>query len=195
MREIRLSAIVIVSVLAALLANGARYSISPFHGFAWLINIIASLVIGVWTIVKDSRDYQLNKTWKMFLPSILCCIGLLAVVGISRNVDKTFEKPTLLNAFYDGSYNGRGIDFKADGTYIMDDMAIGFVDYAYGTYSLDSNRIILDPPTEGSKHNIHYMVIVEPKNGDDLYLLETDSIGKSTAPNVKYRVRVDNRRR
>lgn len=61
-------------------------------------------------------------------------------------------------------------------------------------YCLDSNRIILDPPTEGSKHNIRYMVIVEPKNGDDLYLLETDSTGKSTDENVKYRVRVDNRR-
>ncbi|MBL1411433.1 hypothetical protein [Sphingobacterium faecale] len=131
----------------------------------------------------------------MFQPSILCCIELLAVVGISRDVDKAFEKPTLLNAFYDGSYNGRGIDFEMDGTYIMDEMAIGFVDYAYGTYRLDSNRIIFDPSTEGSKHNIRYMLIVEPKNGDDLYLLETDSIGKSTDENVKYGVRVDNRRR
>ncbi|GGH12148.1 hypothetical protein GCM10011418_11490 [Sphingobacterium alkalisoli] len=38
---------------------------------------------------------------------------------------------------------------------------------------------LLRPTTKGSKHNIRYMTILESKNQDDTYVLETDSTGQA----------------
>lgn len=108
-------------------------------------------------------------------------------------INREFEKPSLLNVFYDGDYNGRGIDFKTDGSYIMDEMAIGFIDYSYGTYSIRNNKTTLNPPTKGGHHDIRYMLILDSKDGSDLFAMQTDSLGNILDEYIKYRIVVDNR--
>lgn len=56
----------------------------------------------------------------------------------------TFHKPSCIRIFYDGDFNGTGIDFKEDGTYIYDNCSMGFSNFHSGTYKLKGDLIILD---------------------------------------------------
>ena len=46
--------------------------------------------------------------------------------------------------FYDGNYNGTGIDFKTGGTFIFDDAAIRVSEDQYRTYRITGDRIVID---------------------------------------------------
>ena len=72
-------------------------------------------------------------------------------------------------------------------------MAIGFTDYSYGTYSIRNNKITLNPPTKGGHHDIRYMLILDPKDGSDIFAMQTNSLGNILDEYIKYRIVVDNR--
>ncbi|HMR18316.1 MAG TPA: hypothetical protein PKA53_03365 [Sphingobacterium sp.] len=129
-----------------------------------------------------------------FFSTVLCLACVLVTIGLEIKKDREFNKPSLLNIFYDGSYNGRGIDFKMDGRYILDEMAIGFIDYSYGTYTISNNKITLNPPyKKGSQDIISHMLILGGEEGSGLFAVETDSLGNILNERIKYRVTVDNR--
>lgn len=108
-----------------------------------------------------------------------------------------FDKPTLLKVFYDGDFNGTGIDFKTDGSYIFENSAIGLSDYFYGTYSISGSRITMDNDQIDNLINLKYLEIREKKtinNESALYLYQIDSLGNLVDNSEEYRVTIDNRK-
>ncbi|MBX3162891.1 MAG: hypothetical protein KF900_00265 [Bacteroidetes bacterium] len=119
-------------------------------------------------------------------------------MALEIQINNNFNKPTLLKVFYDGDYNGTGIDFKTDGTYIFDNSAIGLSDYSYGTYKIDGNKIIMDKDTIDNLTNLKYLEIrdkqiVEGKA--ELYLVQVDRLGNVIERSDEYRVTIDNRKK
>lgn len=101
--------------------------------------------------------------------------------------------------FYNGDFNGTSIDFKANGTYIFDNSAIGMSDYYFGAYKIEGNRITLDKDKIDNLGDLRNLEIREKKNIHDndakgeLYLFQVDKIGNIIDRATEYRVIIDNR--
>lgn len=98
----------------------------------------------VWSLFTDLRKNKLSENTSRIIPAILGFIFIVIIWTWNSKINQDFTKPTLLSIYYDGDYNGVGIDFKKDGTYIFDNSAIGMSDYLYGTYAIDGKKITLD---------------------------------------------------
>jgi hypothetical protein len=59
-------------------------------------------------------------------------IRLLLIFIVGALVNHEFDKPTLLKVYYSWDFNGIGIDFRTDRTYILNNSAIGPGNYFYG---------------------------------------------------------------
>jgi hypothetical protein len=117
----------------------------------------------------------------------------------NSQINEKFDKPTLVRIFYDGDFNGTGIDFKTDGTYIFDNSAIGLSNYLYGEYEISGNKIILD------KSNLDNVVKtnrleIRPKSIEyfdrtesEQYVFQINEIGNILENVTEFRVVVDNR--
>jgi hypothetical protein len=102
--------------------------------------------------------------------------------------------------FYDGDFNGTGIDFKTDRTYIFDNSAIGLSNYFYGTYTIDGNKITLDKDKIDNITNLTHLEIIQKdslllpdEKKSDKYLYQVDENGEVINNSEKYRVVIDNR--
>ena len=114
-------------------------------------------------------------------------------------INKNFDKPTLIRIYYDGDFNGTGIDFKTDGTYIFDNSAIGMSDYQYGTFTIKGNEITLDKSEldnviktnrlEIRPKTIEYSDRTEIEN----YVYQTDENAEILKSETEFRVVIDNR--
>ena len=127
----------------------------------------------------------------------MCIIFTFIIAIFHIRTQINFNKPTLLKVFYDGDFNGTGIDFKTDGTYIFDNSAIGISDYFYGTYKITNDRITMDKDQFDNLTNLKYLEIREGKtenNATDLYLYQIDSLGNLIDNSQEFRVTIDNRK-
>jgi hypothetical protein len=137
------------------------------------------------------------KTKESWYPTLVGCVIIVLVIVVSVFAQWDRNKPTLLRVYYDGDYNGIGIDFKTDGTFIYDDWAIGISDYHYGTYTINGNKIevdkIISPGLSGTHLEIRN-VEVGPSDSThiDKYLYQVDEAGK-VIDNIDFRVVEDNR--
>ncbi|WKW45474.1 hypothetical protein P3875_06695 [Myroides sp. JBRI-B21084] len=103
-----------------------------------------------------------------------------------------------MKVFYDGDFNGTGIDFKTDGTYIFDNSAIGISDYFYGTYRIDENKITMDKDTIDNLTNFKFLEIKDKEleqGKTDLFLYQVDSLGNAIERSDEFRVTIDNRKK
>lgn len=107
--------------------------------------------------------------------------------------ESDLNKPTLVRVFYDGDFNGTGIDFKTDGTYIFDNSAIGLSDYTVGTYEIKGQIITLDKTEIDNVIKTNLLEIKDIKeNGIDYlageYLFQVEPNGHEIERATKFRV-------
>ncbi len=123
---------------------------------------------------------------------------MITIFGINWRNESDLNKPTLVRVFYDGDFNGTGIDFKTDVTYIFDNFAIGLSDFTYGTYKIEGQKITLDKNEIENVIKTNLLEIKDIKeNGVDYlageYLFQIDQNGSEMKTAIKFRVVEDNR--
>ena len=198
MKPIRLILILLVGVILTYLTYKSKYQTFIGTAIIWGILLIIGITLFVWTITKDIKAYNSSKQIKNFTLTFICLIfiAIISILEIKINID--FNKPTLLKAFYDGDFNGTGIDFKKDGTYIFDNSAIGMSDYYYGTYKINGNKITLDKDQIDNLTNLKYLELRENQLEEgkrELYLYQIDINGKKIEQSTEYRITIDNRKK
>lgn len=197
MKKIRLLLILLIGGLLIYFAFQSQFKTFFFDSIIELGLILLGLSISIWTLVTDIKNYRTNRQLKTFALTILCLTFAFIIATFHIRTQINFNKPTLLKVFYDGDFNGTGIDFKTDGTYIFDNSAIGLSDYFYGTYKIEDDRITMDKDQFDNLTNLKYLEIREKKtenNATDLYLYQIDSLGNLIDNSNEFRVTIDNRK-
>lgn len=189
--------ILLIGGLLTYFAFQSQFKTFFFDSIIELGLLLLGLSISIWTLVTDIKNYRTNRQLKTFALTILCLAFAFFIATFHIRTQINFNKPTLLKVFYDGDFNGTGIDFKTDGTYIFDNSAIGLSDYFYGTYKIANNRITMDKDQFDNLTNLKYLEIREKKtenNTTDLYLYQIDSVGNLIGNSDEFRVTIDNRK-
>jgi hypothetical protein len=193
MKTIRLILILLWGGYFMYLTYLTRYQTFFFESIIWGGLISIGLLLFIWTIIKDIGLFKLKRQAQSFSLTILILIFLISILSLRSFINRNFNKPTLLRVYYDGDYNGSGIDFKTDGSYIFDNSAIGVSDFYYGTYQINGNRITLDKDTIENLTQLRYLEIQEDSK-PDMYLLNISESGILIGTH-KFRIIVDNRAR
>lgn len=196
MKNIRLILILIIGGLISYYAYQSQFKTFFFESIIELGLILLGIAIFIWTLVTDTKKYRTNRQLKTYALTLLCLTFVFIIATFHIRTRINFNKPTLLKVFYDGDFNGIGIDFKTDGTYIFDNSTIGLSDYFYGTYKIADDRITMDKDQFDILTNLKYLEIREKKTENyatDLYLYQIDSLGNIIDNSNEFRVTIDNR--
>ncbi len=196
MRKVRLILILIVGGILTYLTYKTKYQTFFFDSIIWGGLILIGLLIFVWTIIKDIQLFMNEKRVRNFKLTFSSLLFIATILTLEVYINMNFNKSTLLKVFYDGDFNGTSIDFKTDGTYILDNSAIGLSDYFYGTYKIYGNKITMDIDTIDNLINLKYLEIMSKQTGEgktEQYLFQVDSLGNLIKRSYEYRVIIDNR--
>ena len=196
---IRVIGILTVGLLLVKMTYQFKYSTFMFDLIFFGGLTIIGLVFLIWSLFTDLKQFRIEKKIISLIPIGLALIFTTTIWVWNVRINSNFEKPTLVRIYYDGDFNGTGIDFKTDGTYIFDNSAIGLSDFIYGTYEINGNRIILD------KKNLDNVVVanqleIRPKTIEysdrtetNKYVYQVDENGNVLKNSTEFRLVVDNR--
>lgn len=197
---LRLIGILTIGLLLVKITYQFKYSTFVFDFIIFGILLLIGIIFLIWSLFTDLKQFRTDKKLLYLIPLGLG-IAFTSIIWIYNfQINANFNKPTLIRIFYDGDFNGTGIDFKTDGTYIFDNSAIGQNDYLYGEYKISGNRIILD------KGNLDNVVVtnqleIQPeiiKHPDRTevqnYVYQTDKRGNVLKNETKFRLVLDNRK-
>ncbi|MCD4792491.1 MAG: hypothetical protein K8R54_04600 [Bacteroidales bacterium] len=197
-KVIRLIVIVIIGTVLTYLTYQSKFSTFIFDLIIFGIISVIGLSIWVWALLSDTKRFRILNIKSLLTPTIgLVFVAIILTLNLS--IKSTFDKPTLLKIFYDGDFNGTGIDFKTDGTYIFDNSAIGLNEYEYGTYKIEGDLITLD------KNKIDNIIKTdrlevrtkEIKYSDGIrkekYAFQVNKNGDKLDNETEFRVIIDNR--
>ncbi|GAA4139280.1 hypothetical protein GCM10022216_17300 [Sphingobacterium kyonggiense] len=200
MKIIRLILIFIIGGPLTYLTYKSQFQVLFGESIIWLFLIVTGVSVLFWTLITDIKLYKVSKQPQSFALTIICIILIGIIIGLELKIQNNLNKPTLLRVFYDGDYNGTGIVFKENGTYIFHNSAIGLTDYYYGNYKINGNKITLDKDKIDNIENIRHLEVREKgvefhdsiKN--ELFLFQVDENGKIITNGLEYRVTIDNRK-
>jgi hypothetical protein len=196
---IRVIGILTVGLLLIKMTYQFRYSTFMFDLIFFGGLIIIGLAFLIWSLFSDLKQFRTEKKIISLIPIGLAIIFTAIIWVWNAQINSNFDKPTLVRIFYDGDFNGTGIDFKTDGTYIFDNSAIGLSDYVYGKYKISGNRIVLDKKTidnvvETNLLEIRPKVIeYSDRTATDNYVYQIDEEGNVLKNSTEFRLVVDNR--
>jgi len=108
-----------------------------------IVSLIA-IIVFIWTIFRDRKEYLKSKSKVDFLPTIIgmtILLGLFTTFYILDLRDKSPSKLYCVTKIVD--FNGASIDFREDGTYKLTSWCLG-ADYYRGTYTIQDSIITLD---------------------------------------------------
>ena len=161
---------------------------------------IIGLVFLIWSLFTDLKHFRTEKRIISLIPIGLAIIFTITIWVWNARINSNFDKPSLVRIFYDGDFNGTGIDFKTDGTYIFDNSAIGLSDFIYGTYEINGNRIILDKKTLDNVVVTNQLEIrpklieYSDRTETEKYVFQIDENGNLIENSTEFRLVVDNRK-
>ena len=199
MKAIRLISIILVGGLLTYLTFKSRYQIFFLESVVWAFSICVGIILFLWSTVQDYKNYKSNKQALSFLPTAIEVILTVLILSVEYDINADFEKPSLLTVYYDGDFNGTGIDFKNDGTYIFQSSAVGMSNYQYGTYKLYGDKIVID---KNELDNVVTTNMLEVRLGpieyadstrSEKFLYQLSNTGHILDESIEFRVVVDNR--
>ena len=197
---LRLIGIVTIGILLVQITYRFKYSSFVFDFIFFGILLLIGLIFLIWSLFTDLKQFKTDKKLLSLIPLGLGIVFASIILISNFQINANFDKPTLIRIFYDGDFNGTGIDFKTDGTYIFDNSAIGQNDYLYGEYKISGNRIILD---KGNLDNVIVTnqleirpEIIKPPDQTEvqMYVYQTDKKGNILKDETKFRLVLDNRK-
>ncbi|MEE1897939.1 hypothetical protein V1389_06315 [Flavobacterium rakeshii] len=144
MKLLRQITILIIGFTLIYITWRSKYESSLFDAMFYPPLLLTGIILALVTLYKEIKLYLKEKKFFNFAFTGCSLIFTITIAVLINNINTTFNKPTLLRAYYDGDFNGSSIDFKTDSTYILENSAIGFSAYIYGNYKINQNKITLD---------------------------------------------------
>ena len=115
-----------------------------FQEFIYGTLILVFIIFLVISIFKDLKKYRKEKIWLNFIPTIIGFLILFSFIIINLSFKIRDNSPVIIQAGYDGGYNGAWFDFRKDGTYkFVNSGGIG-ADIFRGNYKIEDSIITLD---------------------------------------------------
>ena len=196
---IRVIGILTVGLLLVKMTYQFKYSTFMFDLIFFGGLTLIGLVFLIWSLFTDLKRFRTEKKIISLIPIGLSLIFMSTIWVWNVQINSNFDKPTLIRIFYDGDFNGTGIDFKTDGTYIFDNSAIGFSDFTYGEYEINGNVITLD---RNSLDNINTnrleirpkLIEYSDRKETEKYVYQIDENGNLIENTTEFRLVVDNRK-
>lgn len=172
-------------------------------GIILLVIAIIGLLIFIWTIRKDCKEFKSSQNLTSYLPTFIGLLFILTNIGLFDYQNSKTNSPTLIRGFYDGGYNGFSVDFKNDGNYIMaNGSGLGQI-YFYGTYTLKDSIITIDKSSIDNCIKTNTLVIrtesyyqkdsFESIKSKANYITQIDDKGNEIDKEFRFRVTEDNR--
>ena len=196
---IRVIGILTIGLLLVKMTYQFKYSTFMFDLIIFGGLSIIGLTFLIWSLFTDLKHFRAKKKTFSLIPIGLAIIFAAIILIWNVQINSNFDKPTLVRIFYDGDFNGTGVDFKTDGTYIFDNSAIGLSDYVYGKYEINGNRIVLDKKTLDNvvltnQLEIRPKVIeYSDRTETDKYVYQIDEKGNILKNATEFRLVIDNR--
>lgn len=172
-------------------------------GVILLLIAFVGLLIFIWTIFKDSKEFKTSQKLTSFLPTSIGLLFILTNIGLFYYLDSKTNSPTLISGFNDGGFNGFSVDFKTDGNYVMANGSGLGQSYFYGTYTLKDSIITIDKSDIDNCIKTNKLVIRTenyfPKDSIALtkskanYITQIDNNGNEIDKEFRFRVTADNR--
>jgi hypothetical protein len=195
---IRVIGILTIGLLLVKMTYQFKYSTFMFDLIFFGGLTIIGLVFLIWSLFTDLKHFRTEKKTISLIPIGLAIIFTTTIWIWNVRINSNFDKPTLVRIFYDGDFNGTGIDFKTDGTYIFDNSAIGFSDFTYGEYEINGNVITLD---RNGLDNINTnrleirpkLIEYSDRTETEKYVYQIDENGNLIENTTEFRLVVDNR--
>jgi hypothetical protein len=160
---------------------------------------IIGIIFWLWSINKDLKQFKLTKKKWFLSGTLLGIIFFIIIIGINWKNNSYFNKPTLIRGYYDGDFNGSGIDFKKDGTYVFENHAMGFSDFIFGLYKIEGNIITLDRNDidnviKTNKLEIKsYLIKYPEEDKDENFLIQIRENGEELKGESGLKIIIDNR--
>ena len=141
---LRIIGVLTIGILLLKMTYQFKYSTFMWDLMFFGILSIIGMFFLTWSVFTDFKKFRKNRRISYLIPLGLGVIFTTIIWIWNIQIKTNFDKPTHVRIFYDGDFNGTGIDFKTDGTYIFDNSAIGLSNFQYGTYKIIGNKITLD---------------------------------------------------
>ena len=122
--------------------NGIFYETFIFD--VEILVILGSLFFLFITIYKDYNIFQKEHKLYNLSGSIIGFLLIIFFFTIKFNGENLDNSPIILQAGYDGGYNGAWFEFREDGTYKFGNSSGLGATYSRGKYILKGSNIILD---------------------------------------------------
>lgn len=129
------------------------------------IILIFLIFLGI-SLRKDVSKLKKNKDLKNFIPSIVGIIILLSFLVVNIVLKYRDNSPIIIQAGYDGGFNGCWFDFRKDGTYKFANSGGIGADFFRGKYTLSDSIITLDKMEIDKVIKTNKLAIREIKNFD-----------------------------
>ena len=127
--------------------------------------LIFLILLGI-SLRKDILKYKEAKNWKSFFPTIIGMTILLSFLASSLVLKIRDNSPVIIQAGYDGGFNGAWFDFRKDGTYKFANSGGIGADFFRGKYTLSDTIITLDKTEIDNVIKTNKLAIREIKNFD-----------------------------
>jgi len=199
MKAIRLISIIFVGGLLTYLTFKSRYQTFFLEAVVWVFSMCVGIILFLWSTVQDYKNYKSSKEVLSFLPTAIAVILTVLILSVQYDINADFEKPSLLTVYYDGDFNGTGIDFKNDGTYIFQSSAVGMSNFQYGNYQIYGDKIVID---KNELENVVMTNMLEVRPGQieyadstrsEKFLYQLSNSGHIIDDAIEFRVVIDNR--
>lgn len=127
--------------------------------------LIFLILLGI-SLRKDILKYKEAKNWKSFFPTIIGMTILLSFLASSLVLKIRDNSPVIIQAGYDGGFNGAWFDFRKDGTYKFANSGGIGADFFRGKYTLADTIITLDKTEIDNVIKTNKLAIREIENFD-----------------------------
>ncbi|MBI3235346.1 MAG: hypothetical protein HYZ42_15140 [Bacteroidetes bacterium] len=167
-----------------------------FDGIVLGSLLIVFLFALLWTNIKDSKEYKQTKSKLSFIPTLSGLLVIVSLIVSNYLLKSRDNSPVLIQAGYDGGFNGAWFDFREDGTYKFANSGGIGATYFRGTYTLKDSMIILDKSNIDiviKTHNLVIRKIINQDSTTELLLYQINDRYEIVDKQFVFTVNEDNR--
>ena len=130
--------------------------------------VVIFIIAFLWTLSRDSKAYMQTSLKLSFIPSVVGAIFILSFFVTNSVLAARDKSPILLQAGYDGGFNGAWFEFREDGTYKFGNSGGIGATYSRGKYLLKDSLITLDKESIHNTIQSKFLVIKKEEIMDTL---------------------------